>query len=213
MSKGLRLSPVEETQIVPPLAVFTSLFGYLLVTVHDTEFYGSAKNNGGSPQLIQQPQPQSAFSMPFSLNDLVPMSLLLRDVALGLVELAYPESRPAVLGHEYQLAVRWERRPFPSKFKFLNCLFVSRGYQNGAVEAEPSTNTQTWTHLFKKTVELMRQLYTRDTRRQYCPEDHWVRKSIIIPMEKANHLPMRRSRMHYRPFQGLRLLSRAEFGN
>ena len=36
--------------------------------------------------------------MPFTLGQLVPMALALRDVALGLVELAFPESRPAVRG-------------------------------------------------------------------------------------------------------------------
>ena len=34
--------------------------------------------------------------MPFSLPELVSMSLHLRDISLGLVELAFPESRPVV---------------------------------------------------------------------------------------------------------------------
>ena len=104
----MRLSQAEEPLIVPPLAVFSSLFGYLLVTVHDTEFYGSSNKNS-SPLVDHQQQAAAAnnnsFTMPFSRNDLVPMSLLLRDLALGLVELAYPESRP-VVGQEYQQAVR-----------------------------------------------------------------------------------------------------------
>ena len=111
LSKGLRLSQAEEPLIVPPLAVFSSLFGYLLVTVHDTEFYGSSNKNS-SPLVDHQQQAAAAnsnsFTMPFSRNDLVPMSLLLRDLALGLVELAYPESRP-VVGQEYQQAVRLVR--------------------------------------------------------------------------------------------------------
>ena len=43
--------------------------------------------------------------MPFSLADLIPMSLALRDVGLGLIELAFPESRPSLEGG-YDLAVR-----------------------------------------------------------------------------------------------------------
>ena len=34
--------------------------------------------------------------MPFSLGELVNMSQHLRDISLGLVELAFPDSRPAV---------------------------------------------------------------------------------------------------------------------
>ena len=72
------------------LAVFSSLFGYLLVTIHDTEFYGGSRAN--------------KVWMPFSLGELVNMSQHLRDISLGLVELAFPDSRPAVR-EDYRLAV------------------------------------------------------------------------------------------------------------
>ena len=78
-------------------AVFASLFCYLLVTIHDTEFYGDEMASGGSTKVW----------MPFTLEELVPMSLSLRDVGLGLIELAFPQSRPAVK-EEYQLAVKYE---------------------------------------------------------------------------------------------------------
>jgi hypothetical protein len=42
--------------------------------------------------------------MPFTLKELVKMSQSLRDVALGLVELAYPESR-LVVKESYQQAI------------------------------------------------------------------------------------------------------------
>ena len=38
--RGMRPTPEERDEIVPLLAVFAALFGYLLVTIHDTEFYG-----------------------------------------------------------------------------------------------------------------------------------------------------------------------------
>ena len=44
--------------------------------------------------------------MPFSLGELVNMSQHLRDISLGLVELAFPDSRPAVR-EDY----RWEEIP------------------------------------------------------------------------------------------------------
>ena len=95
ISRGIRLSVQERDAIVPLLAVFASLFCYLLVTIHDTEFYGDEVGSGANIKIW----------MPFTLSELVPMSLSLRDVTLGLIELAFPQSRPAVR-EEYQLAVK-----------------------------------------------------------------------------------------------------------
>ena len=86
------MSHEERDKIAPSLATFASLFSHLLVTIHDTEFY-QRQSSGGSGQASS-----SHRWMPFTLGQLVPMALALRDVALGLVELAFPESRPAVRG-------------------------------------------------------------------------------------------------------------------
>ncbi len=68
-----------------------------------------------------------------------------------------------------------------------------------------------WSHLFKQTVKLLRQLYSRDTRRQYCPDDHWICPDISLPLDRTNELSFRRSRLaHYRPFHGLRVFTRQE---
>ena len=76
--------------------ILPSIFGPQ-VTIHDIEFYGDE---------LQIPVPVSQrVWMPFTLSELVPMSLALRDVALGLVELAFPESRP-VVKEEYQQAIQ-----------------------------------------------------------------------------------------------------------
>jgi ubiquitin-protein ligase E3 C len=64
------------------------------VTIHDLEFYGDEMDGQ-----------QKHVWMPFTLSELVPMSLALRDVTLGLVELAFPESRPTVK-EEYQHAIQ-----------------------------------------------------------------------------------------------------------
>ena len=40
IARGIRTTSEERDQIVPLLTVFSSLFGYLLVTINDTEFYG-----------------------------------------------------------------------------------------------------------------------------------------------------------------------------
>ena len=87
LSRGIKMSNEERDKIAPSLATFASLFSHLLVTIHDTEFY----------QRQSSGQVQTRW-MPFTLGQLVPMALALRDVALGLVELAFPESRPSVRG-------------------------------------------------------------------------------------------------------------------
>ncbi len=81
------------------------------------------------------------------------------------------------------------------------------------VDAIHQTDTQIWSHLFKITVNLVRQLYTRDTRRQFCPDDHWINDRITLPLDRPHDISFRRSRLRqYRPFQGLRVFTREELG-
>lgn len=182
IARGIRLSVSERDAIVPLLAVFAAVFCYLLVTIHDTEFYGDEVASGANAKMW----------MPFTLSELVPMSLSLRDVTLGLIELAFPQSRPAVR-EEYQQAVKSVRNV------------------DDNLDAINNTDTQIWSHLFKITVNLVRQLYTRDTRRQFCPENHWINDRITLPLDRPHDISFRRSRLRqYRPFQGLRVFTREE---
>eukprot|EP00095_Tigriopus_kingsejongensis_P006661 maker-scaffold363_size195477-snap-gene-0.52 protein:Tk06661 transcript:maker-scaffold363_size195477-snap-gene-0.52-mRNA-1 annotation:"ubiquitin-protein ligase e3c" len=193
ISRGIRINRMERNAIAPLLAVFSSLFGYLLVTINDTEFYGDAGTNATPGQRNQ------SIWMPFTLQELSPMSLSLRDVTLGLVELAFPESRPTVR-EDYQIAVRAVREA-------RNMDIPSSTRPKEIADEE----TQIWSHLFKKTVVLVRQLYTRDTRRQFCPDDHWICNHISLPLDRPHDISLRRSRLRqYRPFQGLRVFTREE---
>ena len=179
ISRGFKMNPLERDAISPPLAVFSSLFRYLLVTIHDTEFYGN------SPFSAKQTN-----WMPFTLNELVTMSLTLRDISLGLIELAFPESRPMVR-EDYKQAVNSVRITQP--------------------EAQDDRDIIIWTHLFKTVVSLVRQLYLRDTRRQFCPENHWISAGISLPLERPQDVSFGRSRIRaYRPFRGLRVFTREE---
>ena len=225
IARGIRTTSEERDQIVPLLTVFSSLFGYLLVTINDTEFYGG--QNQTNPAMVGLSTPDSSAMskskqlsesgdgsisehrmfttqasasgmtsliwMPFTLRELVPMSLSLRDVTIGLVELAFPESRP-VVKEEYKLAVKSVRDP---------------AHESSDVGV---TDTHIWSHLFRTTVLLVRQLYTRDTRRQFCPDNHWINDRITLPLDRTNDVSFhRRSRLRqYRPFQGLRVFTREE---
>ena len=68
------MNAVERDAIVPLLAVFSSVFGYLLVTINDTEFYDDSSNNS---QGIISKSNLSKQWMPFTLKELVPMLSLI----------------------------------------------------------------------------------------------------------------------------------------
>ena len=43
--------------------------------------------------------------MPFTVSELVPMMIQLRDVCLGIIELAHPDARPTV-NEDYKIALK-----------------------------------------------------------------------------------------------------------
>ena len=75
ISKGIFLN--EWKLILPHLSFFCSLFNYLLPTNDDFEFCEDKSSD----------QQKKFSTMPFSLNELRSMVVILRDVSLGLIEL------------------------------------------------------------------------------------------------------------------------------
>ncbi|KYM98999.1 PREDICTED: ubiquitin-protein ligase E3C [Cyphomyrmex costatus] len=185
ISRGIALSTEDTDRIVPLLAVFCSLFSLLIATLHDTEFFleqTSAEHMSNDCTYIQQ------NAMPFTIAELAVMSGHLKGVCLGLVELAFPDTRPTVRD-DYRNAVLG---------------------LTSAIQCRH--DTQIWTHLFKVTVGLLRQLHTRDLRRQFCPEGHWIASNVVIPIDKPQDFAFRRRRLRgYVPFQNLRAFTREEF--
>nr|XP_033342932.1 ubiquitin-protein ligase E3C [Megalopta genalis] len=182
MSHGLGLSSEDTKKIVPLLVVFCSLFSLLIATLHDTEFFVETTATTMSEQTLDMNGPQA---MPFTISELVMLSSHLKGVCLGLVELAFPDSKPTVR-NDYKDAVLGSSCPVPNQ-----------------------QDTKIWTHLFKVTVGLLRQLYTRDLRQQFCPEGHWFASNILIPIDKPQNFTFDRRRLReYVPFQGLRVFTR-----
>lgn len=179
ISRGIGLTSDDTKKIVPLLAVFCSLFSLLIATLHDTEFFIQTTDRSSDSN--------AQHAMPFTISELVLLSSHLKGVCLGLVELAFPDSRPTVRD-DYKNVV----------------LGPSCSLQN-------QQDTQMWTHLFKVTVGLLRQLHTRDLRRQFCPDGHWIASNIVIPIDKPQDFTFRRRRLRgYVPFQGLRVFTREE---
>ncbi|XP_015109716.1 ubiquitin-protein ligase E3C [Diachasma alloeum] len=182
MSRGIAPTAEDSKNIASLIAVFCSLFSLLIATLHDSEFFTESKENS-----MEEEEPDNErTAMPFTTGELVPLSDYLKGVCLGLVELAFPDCRPTVRD-DYKRAVL--------------------GPSTKAIQEKQ--DTQMWVHLFKATSGLLRQLHTRDLRRQFCPDGHWITSNIPIPLDKPQDITWRRrtNRTTYSPFQGLRSLS------
>ncbi len=68
------------------------------------------------------------------------------------------------------------RRPFKKK----------RG--SAELEAASERDVAVWSHLFQTIVSLVRQLYTRDTRRQFCPTNHWISPRVELPLDRPQDI-------------------------
>ena len=74
-------------------------------------------------------------SMPFSLMELVPMVLMLRDTCLGIIELAHPETQRS-LTEDYREALRRTAMRDHRDWSYNN-------------KETPHKHTKTWAYLFK----------------------------------------------------------------
>uniref|UniRef100_A0A336MWB4 Ubiquitin-protein ligase E3C n=1 Tax=Culicoides sonorensis TaxID=179676 RepID=A0A336MWB4_CULSO len=179
ISKGLALSKVEADKFIPILATFCSLFGRLITTLHDGEF---TNDNTIAISKI----------MPFTLQEIVPLSTTLKEMCLGLVELAFPETR-ANLNDNYRTMLSSLTDNSDKERKALNMI-----------------NNNVWAHLLKTSVALLRQLHTRDLRINFCPEGHWTAKLLHLPLDKPTDLHISRNRRGLRPFQPIRDFTRED---
>ncbi|KAL0618586.1 Ubiquitin-protein ligase E3C [Plecturocebus cupreus] len=85
ISRGSPMSFEDSSRIIPLFYLFSSLFSHSLISIHDNEFFGDPIEG----------QRQSSM-MPFTLEELIMLSRCLRDACLGIIKLAYPETKPEV---------------------------------------------------------------------------------------------------------------------
>lgn len=170
----------ESEALIPVLSTFCSVFSRLIGTLHDDEFAGpvSAIDTGGRGSPL----------MPFTVREVVGLSAVLKDVCLGLVELAFPESRP--LNEHYRTV-----------------------FQSSAANKGLRLEENVKEHLFKVCVNLLRQIYNRDLRRNFCPPNHWTVTSLNLPLDKPADLTLDRRRRNPRPFQPIRDFTREDLEN
>lgn len=130
------------------------------------------------------------------------MTSFLKDVSLGLVELAFPETRTAINDH-YSSALRFNSMAGSSSQPF--------GLVNKERWRTPSAEI-IWPHLLKVCVSLLRQLHNRDLRSGFCPENHWVVQTLNLPLDKPSDLEIPRRRRGPRPFEPIKDFTREDFG-
>ncbi|XP_067909501.1 ubiquitin-protein ligase E3C [Heterodontus francisci] len=162
ISRGSPMSLEDSHRIIPLFYLFSSLFSHSLISIHDNEFFGEQ-----SQGVVGQQPPTM---MPFSLRELVTLSRCLRDACLGIIHLAYPETKPEVR-EEYMVA------------------FKSIGVRtNAEMQQRIEAERKRWIQLFKVISNLVKMLKSRDTRRQFCPPDHWLSDQVNIRADKVTQL-------------------------
>lgn len=130
--------------------------------------------------------------MPFHIKDIVHMSLTLKELAIGLVELAFPETRSALKDHYRNI-------------------FAGANGDDGTKNARINQEKTIWSQLLKVCVSLLRQLHTRDLRCNFCPPDNWIAPTLNIPLDRPNDLHFSTRRRGPRPFQPIRDFTRKNF--
>jgi ubiquitin-protein ligase E3 C len=67
-----------------------------------------------------------------------------------------------------------------------------------------------WSQLLKACVSLLRQLYTRDLRLGFCPQENWIAQTANIPLDRSTDLHFTRRRHGQRPFEPIRDFTRKD---
>nr|XP_012641494.1 ubiquitin-protein ligase E3C [Microcebus murinus] len=171
ISRGSPMSFEDSSRIIPLFYLFSSLFSHSLISIHDNEFFGDPIEVVG--------QRQSSM-MPFTLEELVVLSRCLRDACLGIIKLAHPETKPEV------------REEYVTAFQSIGVTTSSEMQQ--CIQMEQKR----WIQLFKVITNLVKMLKSRDTRRNFCPPNHWLSEQEDIKADKVTQLYVPASRHVWR---------------
>ncbi|XP_060052848.1 ubiquitin-protein ligase E3C isoform X2 [Erinaceus europaeus] len=171
MSRGSPMSFEDSGRIIPLFYLFSSLFSHSLISIHDNEFFGDLTEVAG---------PRRPSMMPFSLEELVVLSRCLRDACLGIIKLAYPDTKPEVR-EGYSLA--FQSVGVATSQELQQCVQLQQ---------------KRWVQLFKVITNLVKMLKSRDTRRSFCPPDHWLSEQEDIRADKVTQLYVPASRHVWR---------------
>ncbi|XP_045352281.1 ubiquitin-protein ligase E3C isoform X2 [Leopardus geoffroyi] len=171
ISRGSPMSLEDSSRVIPVFYLFSSLFSHSLISIHDSEFFGDPIEVVGQRQ---------SSTMPFTLEELIMLSRCLRDACLGIIKLAYPETKPEV------------REEYITAFQSIGVTTNSEMQQ--CIQMEQKR----WIQLFKVITSLVKMLKSRDTRRNFCPPSHWLSEQEDIKADKVTQLYVPASRHVWR---------------
>ncbi|KAM5187888.1 ubiquitin-protein ligase E3C [Callospermophilus lateralis] len=171
ISRGSPMSFEDSGRIIPLFYLFSSLFSHSLISIHDNEFFGDP---------IEVVGQRRSSMMPFTLEELVALSRCLRDACLGIIKLAYPETKPEV------------REEYVTAFQSVGVTTSAEMQQ--CIQMEQKR----WIQLFKVITNLVKMLKSRDTRRNFCPPNHWLSEQEDIKADKVTQLYVPASRHVWR---------------
>lgn len=182
LSSGVQTSSVDWHQFLPPLTLFCALFNYFLQTLDDVEFFNEYLN-----EMLNTSDMSYNYSvLPFKLSGLVSMSSVLRDICISLIELAYQDRKVVHLKSQ---------------------LFGT----SQETTLKDDYSIQCWNLLLKSSLKLLRHIYARDIRRQFCPENHWISSKSFVQILPANfNQAIQQRGQLYQEFRGIRHLGREE---
>lgn len=175
---------------MPLLATFCMLFGRLLPTLHDIEFCN--ENMLIDAVKFVHPIIPTRTMMPFSLNEIIQLSKTLKEISLGLVELAFPETR-SNLNQHYRLVLG----------------------RSDSDDKQVKQQKQIWSNLLKVVIFVLNHLHARDLRLGFCPETHWIVNRFDLLFDRPVDIPLVRGNRtrSIRPFQPIRDFTREDFEN
>lgn len=178
------------SSFVPLLATFCMLFGRLLPTLHDVEFCDEN-------MLIDTVKSLNTLApsrkmMPFSLSEIVQLSKTLKEISLGLVELAFPETRTNLNQH----------------YRFV----LGRSDTD---DEQLKQQKKIWSNLLTVVIFVLNHLHARDLRLGFCPETHWIVSRFDLLFDRPADIPLVRGNRTrgIRPFQPIRDFTREDLEN
>uniref|UniRef100_A0A8C6EZN4 HECT-type E3 ubiquitin transferase n=1 Tax=Marmota marmota marmota TaxID=9994 RepID=A0A8C6EZN4_MARMA len=158
ISRGSPMSFEDSGRIIPLFYLFSSLFSHSLISTHDNEFFGDPT------EVVGQ---RRSSMMPFTLEELVALSRCLRDACLGIIKLAYPETKPEV------------REEYVTAFQSIGVTTSAEMQQ--CIQMEQKR----WIQLFK-VFHVRAGVVSWDTRRNFCPPNNWLSEQEDIKADKVS---------------------------
>lgn len=167
--QGNNISYESWKSILPQLKLLCSLYKYLLPTLDDEEFYtrnenevfsaGPTSTKSSSQELMNEDKNYS--NSYFMDKELVNLCAILRDLCVGFIEILYQDNR------------------------YLPNNRISGRFDNGFSDDRTRLLTFETKTCFKALVRLVCQLHAIDSRKQFCPDGHWICSSLMVPANKA----------------------------